>query len=83
MVSRMMALLAVAGADQAQAGEQQGNHGSGKHFKEAFHPQVHQPPAPVFDHRVVRMFAPGERGGVEAANTQGGQEHHGNQAPAF
>jgi hypothetical protein len=70
MVSRMMALLARAGADQAEAGEQQRNHGGGEHFEEALHPQVDQPPAPVLDHRVVGVLAPGQRGGVEAADAQ-------------
>ena len=68
------------GAHQAQAREDQRDDGGGEHFEEAFDPQVHQPPAPVLDHRVVGVLAPGERGGVEAADAGRRQEHHRDQA---
>ena len=57
--------------------------GGGEHFEEAFDPQVHEPPAPVLDHRVVRVLAPGERGRVEAADAGRRQEHHRDQAARF
>ncbi len=39
-----------------------------KYFEEAFHPQVHHPPAPVFDDRKVRVLAPSQAGAVEQAD---------------
>jgi hypothetical protein len=80
MVSSTMALLAVLARIQAQTCEQQCNDGSGEHFKETFHPQMHQPPAPVFDHRIMRMRTPGQRGCIKTAYTQRCQNYHGNQA---
>jgi hypothetical protein len=38
-------------AHQAELHEQEADHRGGEHLEEALDPQVHHPPAPVFDHR--------------------------------
>ncbi len=53
-------------ADQAETGEQQGDDGGGEDLEETLYPQVHQPPAPIFDHRIVRFLTPGQRSGVKS-----------------
>ena len=80
MVSITMARLALDGGDEAQAREDERDHGGGEHLEEALDPEVHQPPAPVLDHRVVRVLAPRERRRVEAADAGGRQEHHRDEA---
>ena len=44
--------------NQIQPHEQKGDDGRGEDFEKAFHPQVHDPPPPVLDHRQMRMLAP-------------------------
>ena len=61
-------------AHQAELDEQEGDHRGREHFEEAFDPQVHHPPAPVLDHRQVRVLAPHQAGAVEQADRDGGQE---------
>ena len=52
-------------AEQAHAGEQEGDHDGGEDLEEALDPQVDHPPAPVFGDRQVRTAgartAPGRR----------------------
>ncbi|ABA47752.1 hypothetical protein BURPS1710b_2803 [Burkholderia pseudomallei 1710b] len=70
-------------ADEAEAREDEGDHRGREHFEEAFDPQVHEPPSPVLDHRVVGVLPPRERRRVEEPDARGGQEHHADQAAAF
>src|SRR6185312_4233514 len=56
------------GPDQANAREEEGDHSRGEHFEEAFDPEVNDPPAPVFDHRKVRVLTPGEPSTIEEAD---------------
>ena len=58
---------------QAQSGEDKGQCGGSEHFKEALHPQMHHPPAPVFHHGQVRAFAVEEATGVEQADGDDGE----------
>ena len=61
-------------AQQAEAREQERNCRRGEHFEEAFHPQVHHPPAPVLDHGEVRVFAPHEARAIKQPDAHGGGE---------
>jgi hypothetical protein len=45
-----------------------------EHFEEAFHPQVHHPPAPVLHHGDMRVLAPHEPRAVEQADADRGCE---------
>ncbi len=70
-------------ADQAQAREEEGDHGGGEDLEEAFHPQVDHPPAPVFDDGQVGVLAPGQAGAVEQADGAGGQQEQPEQVALF
>ncbi|CAM5637632.1 hypothetical protein RLIN73S_04754 [Rhodanobacter lindaniclasticus] len=70
-------------AQQAQAHEQIADHRGGEHLEEAFHPQVHHPPAPVLDHRDMGVLAPHQAGAVEQADRHGGQEQQADDRGAF
>ena len=61
-------------AQQAELDEQEAHHRHREHFEEAFHPQVHHPPAPVVDHRHVGLLAPHQAGAVEQGDRDGRQE---------
>ncbi|CUJ72886.1 Uncharacterised protein [Achromobacter aegrifaciens] len=69
---------------QAQRGEDEGQRRGREDFEEAFHPQVHDPPAPVLHHRQVRAFAVEEAGAVEQADgaDRSGQERQQVLVPA-
>ncbi len=70
-------------ADQAQLHEQVADHRGGEHLEEAFHPQVHDPPAPIFDHGDMGVLAPHQAGAVEQADRHGGQEQQADDRGAF
>ena len=66
--------------DKSEPREDQADDGGREDLEEALDPQVHEPPSPVLDHRVVRALAPDERRRVERADARGRQEHHRDQA---
>ena len=49
-----------------------------KTSKKPFHPQMHHPPSPVFDHRQLRVLSPRQAGAVEQGDGAGrdGQQRH-------
>src|SRR3546814_3071260 len=53
------------------------------HLEKAFHPQVHQPPAPVLDFGNMGVLAPHQRRGEEQADAHGRQEQQGDDVPRF
>ena len=59
------AAAASAGSNQIQPHEDEGDDRGGEDLEEAFHPQMHHPPAPVFDHRQMRVLSPGQTGAIE------------------
>ncbi len=63
-------------ANQIQPHEDERDHRRGEDFEESFHPQVHDPPPPVFDHRQMRVPAPRQAGAVEQGDRSG---RHGQQ----
>ena len=63
-----------AAAQKAQLDRQERDGGGREDLEEAFHPQVDDPPAPVFDHRQVRVLAPGQTRAVEQADGDRRQE---------
>ena len=76
-------LAANAGTDQAEAREEEGDHGGGEDLEEAFHPEMDHPPAPVFDDGQVGVLAPGEAGAVEEADGPGGEQEEVQQVALF
>ena len=54
-----------AGPHEAQPHEEEGDDRGGEDLEEPFDPQVDHPPPPVFDHRQVRVLAPGQARPVE------------------
>ena len=65
MVAKSTAAVARGRAQQAHAREEEGDHDGGEDFEEAFDPEVHHPPAPVFGDRQVRVPAPHQTRAVE------------------
>ena len=61
-------------AHQPELDEQEAHHRDREHLEEAFDPQVHHPPAPVFDRGHVRVLAPHQPGRVQQRDGDGGQE---------
>jgi hypothetical protein len=61
-------------ADQAELHEQEADHRHREDLEEAFHPQVHHPPAPVLDHGDVGVLAPHQARAVEHADRDRRQE---------
>lgn len=59
-------------AHKTEVVEHKGNGSRSKHFKEAFHPEVNHPPAPVFHDGKRGMFAVEETRAIEETHT-----HHG------
>ena len=45
-------------SNEGQPHENEGDYGRGENFEEPLDPQMHDPPAPVFDLRKMRMLAP-------------------------
>ena len=62
------------GSQQPHAREQEGDDDRGKHFKEAFDPEVNHPPAPVFGHGQVRLPSPHQTGTVKQSDGSGGEQ---------
>ncbi|MPM33623.1 hypothetical protein SDC9_80200 [bioreactor metagenome] len=67
------------GADQAEPGEEEGDHRGGEDLEEALHPQVDDPPAPVFLDRQVPAVGHPESRAEEAGDGQGAQQQHDDQ----
>ena len=63
-------------ADHAEVVEDEADCGGGKYFKEAFYPEVHDPPAPVFHDGDMGVFAVYQRRRVKQADggSGGGKE---------
>src|SRR5579872_1789211 len=54
--------------DQAEPREEERDHRGGEDFEESLDPEMHNPPAPVFDKRQVRMLSPRQTRSVEEAD---------------
>ena len=63
-------------ADHAQVVEHEADRAGSEHFEEAFHPQVHHPPAPVLHDGDVRVLTVDQCRGIEDAD---GSSSHGEQ----
>ena len=61
-------------AHQAEFHEQEADDGHREHLEEALDPEVHHPPAPVFDHRQMRVLVPHQSGAEQQTDGRGGQE---------
>ena len=66
--------------DEAQPHEEEGDDRGGEDLEEPFDPQVNHPPAPVFDHREVRVLAPRQARTVEEGDGAGREQRR--SAPA-
>ena len=68
-------------AHQAQVVEHKRQGGCGEHFKEAFYPQMHHPPTPVFHHRNRAVFTVEQAGRIE--RTHAHNRSHENRQQVF
>ena len=83
MVANSTLTVAVRAAHQAELDEQEADHRGREHLEEALDPQVHDPPAPVLDHRQVRVLAPHQPRAVEQPDGDGRQEQQADDRRRF
>ena len=83
IVANSTATVADFDREQAEPREQEGDHGGGEDLEEALDPQVHQPPAPVLDHRQLSVLVPHQACAVEQADRHRRQEQQRDDRPAF
>ena len=65
-------------SNQIQSHEDEGDDRGSEDFKESFDPQMNDPPAPVFNHRQMRMLSPCQSRTIEQSNgtRSDGQQRH-------
>src|SRR5262249_11361747 len=68
---------------EPQPGEEEGDDRGGEDFEEAFHPEVHYPPAPVFDHADVRLPAVHEARAIEQGDGPCRESEHQDESAPF
>jgi hypothetical protein len=70
-------------SNQIEPHEDEGDHRGGEDLEEPFHPQVNDPPSPVFDHRQVGVLSPRQSCSVEQGNCSRGHGQQSDQLPCL
>src|SRR5215203_2981102 len=60
--------------DDAQAGEQKSDDDRRENLEKSFDPEMHDPPAPVFDDRNMRFHSPEKSGAVKKRDSRRRQQ---------
>ena len=72
-----------ANLDQLETREEEADHNRGKHFEEAFNPEVNHPPAPVFGSDKVTALTIHQSRGIEERDGNAGDEEQDQKRAVF